>query len=72
MLKLDHSNKTRYIDFYMGLSEKFVSPNIDAFPNQKNGGKFFIWKKDKGGAGGVVLMTHFSRLCFPERFPKLN
>ena len=50
----------------MGPSVKLVLTIIDAFPNQKNGGNFFVAKKDKpGGArGGFVFRTHFFRLSF--------
>ena len=47
----------------MGPSVKFVLTIIDAFPSQKNGGNFFVGKKDKP-RGGLSLGRTFSRLSF--------
>ena len=42
MVKLDHYNRTRKKDFYMGPSTKFVLTIIDAFTNPKMGVIFFL------------------------------
>ena len=47
----------------MGPSVKFVLTIIDAFPNQKNGGNFFVGKKDKPG-GGFVKKLELKKLDF--------
>ena len=58
----------------MGPSVKFVGTIIDAFPNQKNGGNFFVGKKDKRGwgwsEGGLSLGRTFSdKFARANRFP---
>ena len=66
MVKLDHYNRTRYKDFYMGPKVKSALTILDAFPNQKNGGNFFCGKKGQtgGSRGGLSLGHTFSRLSF--------
>ena len=59
--------------FFFGV--KFVSANIDAFFNKKNGGQIFSPKKDQtgggGGPGGGLAKDHtFSGFFF--RLPSLR
>ncbi len=56
--------------FFFGV--KFVSANIDAFFNKKNGGQIFSPKKDQTGGGGprgvwqkTILFPDFFLATFP-------
>ena len=65
-------NRSKYKDFWMGSSVKFVSRINGSFPPKNNGSIFFLGKKGKprGIRGGLSNGHNFSGFFF--RHPSLN